>query len=160
MRTSNASAFIHRSITTSTRACAAGDRHDRSMRCRASLRGNTVGECVVMKIRVVTQSGPAALLLVRLGHTVFLVRGVILPRIVTGNGEKCPRAPFQMLHQHVAGACVGWPARRFTEHFLQPVAMTWISPINGYNVNRTRCLGRRVTVNAHGGSNLVPRLAV
>src|SRR6266496_5084606 len=98
-------------------------------RCRR-LRGNTVGECVVMKIRVVTQSEPAALLLVRLRHTVFLVRGIILPRIVAGNGEKRPWAAFQMLHQHVPRACVSWPARRFTEHLLQSVATTGSGAIN------------------------------
>src|SRR6266699_2018989 len=100
---------------------------------------NAVSERVVMKIRVVTQSEPAALLLVRLRHTVFLVRGIILPRIVTGDGEKRPRPAFQVLHQYVARACVGW-LRRLTEHLLQPVAMTGSRAINRHNVNRARSL--------------------
>jgi hypothetical protein len=56
-----------------------------ALRLILELRRDAIGERVGMKIGVITQTGPRAVLLGGLRYRGFLTRGKVVPRIVTGD---------------------------------------------------------------------------
>ena len=121
-----------------------------------ALRRYAIGERVGVKIGVITQTRPWAVLLCCVCDAGFLTFGKIVPRIVSSNGEEGPIGTFQVLHKHVAGCGVAWRARHFAKHFFQLLAMAGGRTIIRDRVNRTRRLRLRVGVNAHGAREFFP----
>jgi hypothetical protein len=90
-----------------------------------ALRRYAIGERVGVKISVITQTRPWAVLFRCVSDGVFLTLREVVPRIVPSDGEKCPIGAFQVLHQYVACSRVTRCARHFAEHFFQLLSMTW-----------------------------------
>src|SRR4030095_225029 len=91
---------------------------------RLPLRRYAIRERVGVKIGVVTQTRPWAVLLCCVCDAVFLTFGKVVPRIVASDGQKRPVGTLQVLHQHIARSSVIGSVRQFTEHLLQLLSMT------------------------------------
>src|SRR5437867_2919427 len=103
---------------------------------RTRLWRNSVSECVGMKLNMITQPVPGAVLFGSLRDAIFLAHGEVFPRIVASDGQKRPGGAFQMLHQDVADSRVSWTARRFAQHRLHLLPMTGSRAIVGNGINR------------------------
>src|SRR5438552_13323816 len=90
-----------------------------------TLRRDTVSHCIGMESTVFSKTEPAARILVRFGNIVRIVGGKILPRIVTNDGQECPRSAFQMLHQNRPARSIARSVRWRAQYLLQLLTVAW-----------------------------------
>ena len=72
--------------------------HRNALQLISALRCYPIRERVGMKVGVITQTVPRTIFLGSLADGIFLTFGIIIPGIVSSDGEKCPVGSFQVLH--------------------------------------------------------------
>src|SRR5262245_65628360 len=123
---------------------------------KSPLRRYAIRERVGVKIVVITQARPLAVLLRCVCDTVFLTLREVVPRIVAGYGEEGPIGAFQVLHQYISDSRIAWCAWQFAKHFFQLLPMTGSRAIIRDRINRARRLGFRIGIDAHCARELLP----
>src|SRR5207248_8499590 len=113
-----------------------------------------------MEGAVLAKSKPATLILVRLRYVVPIVRGKVLPRVVSNNSQKSPRATFEVLHQHRSGRSVAGTVPWRRQNLLQILTMSRRGPKDRDHVNRSSTLALGVVGNSHRLGEFLPRRSV
>jgi hypothetical protein len=72
--------------------------HRNALQTSSPLRRYAIRERIRVKISVITQARPGAVLFGRVGDGTLLTLCKVVPRIVSGDGEERPIGAFQVLH--------------------------------------------------------------
>src|ERR1044072_3342905 len=105
------------------------------MKQRVSLRSNTVGESVRMKLGVISQSEPRAIFLRGLCYRSFFTPGKVFPAIVASDSQERPIGALEVLHQNISRSGVAGCAGGFAQHLFQLLAMAGNRTIIRYGIN-------------------------